>query len=182
MLLERSMNSLVSVTSANFGASRQSDANAVQVRNIKYSPAIQQGILRIECETFSRSTDVYTTIIQINNVEFVGEEQYNELRDSGGGKRGFEFTGSDGSNYYAAYDSGMSLDVKVGCTCEDFRWRFSYYNSIDGALLGEPPQPYVRKTNRPPVNQNKTPGVCKHLIRLKKELEREDGFFKELLN
>lgn len=185
LLYERTMNSLASVTAANFGADRQQNANKVQIRNVQYIPAIQQGILRIECETFSRSSNVYKTVIRLNGVEFIDDSRYNFLQNSEEENSDkyniFQFTGSDGSQYYASYDRSNSLDVQVGCTCQDFRWRFAYYNSGDGSLVGDPPDPYVRKTDRPPVNPNKTPGVCKHLMRLKKELEREE-FFRALLS
>lgn len=179
------MNSLVGVTSANFGAARQQSANAVQVRNVQYIPAVQQGILEIRCETFSRSSDVYKTIIRLQNVEYIDNSTFNSIKsgesEDSSKYNVFEFTGSDGSPYHVRYNRGSSVDVQVGCGCKDFRWRFAYYNSADGSFTGTPPEPYVSQTNRPPVNPSKTPGVCKHLIKLKKELERE-SFFKELLN
>lgn len=187
VLLERSLNSLVSVTSANFGAGRQQQANQVQIRNIKFTPSIQQGILRIECETFSSLSGdgPYQTVLQLTGVEFIDDSRYNflqnaESRDSTKYNTHM-FTATDGNTYYASYDRATTLDVQVRCTCKDFRWRFAYYNSGDGSLYGDPPDSYVSQTDRPPVNPNNTPGVCKHLIKLKKELEKED-FFRALLN
>ena len=185
ILLERTMNSLVSVTSANFGGGRRQRANQVQIRNIQYTPSIQQGILRIECETFSGGQNKYKTVIQLENVEFIDDSRFNflqgaEARDSAKYNT-HQFVATDGSTYYASYDRVKSLDVKVSCNCKDFRWRFAYYNSGDDSLYGNPPDPYVSQTDRPPANPSKTPGVCKHLIKLKNELEREE-FFRALLN
>lgn len=186
-LLERSMNSLVSVTSANFGADRQKRANQVQLRNIKYTPSIQQGILRIECETYSSpsGSGPYTTVVQMHGVKFENSSDAEEIENSenpGQDKYNvFQFTSTDGNTYNAKFDKSNSVDVRVRCGCEDFRWRFAYYNSGDNSLYGDPPDPYVRKTDRPPVNPSNTPGVCKHIMKLKKELEREE-FFRALLN
>lgn len=187
LLLERTMNSLVSVTASSFGGGRQQRANQVQLRNVKFTPAIQQGILRIECETFTSSAGdgPYQTIIQLEGVEFIDDSRYNflqgaEARDSAKYNTHM-FTATDGNTYYASYDRVTSLDVKVRCTCKDFRWRFAYYNSGDDSLYGNPPPPYISQTDRPPANPSNTPGVCKHLMKLKKELEKEE-FFRALLN
>jgi len=187
VLLERTMNSLASVTSANFGAGRQQRANQVQIRNIKYTPSIQEGVIRIECETFSSSAGdgPYQTLLQLEGVEFIDDSRYNflqgaEQRDDAKYNT-HQFVATDGNTYYTSYGRNTSLDVKVRCTCKDFRWRFAYYNSGDNSLYGDPPDAYVSQTNRPPANPSKTPGVCKHLIKLKKELEKEE-FFRALLN
>jgi hypothetical protein len=37
-------------------------------------------------------------------------------------------------------------------------------------LEGNPPPPYIKKTNRPPVNPKKSLGGCKHLIALADKL------------
>ena len=185
LLVERTLGSLKSVTSANFGAGREQRSNKVQLSNIKYIPAAQQGILRITCETSSDiSANKYNTVIELHDVEFIDDSRYNflkkaETRDSQK-YNAFEFN-SGGTQFFASYDRVKGVDVKVSCTCEDFRWRFANYNFKDNSLFGDAPQAYVKKTNRPPVNPNKTPGVCKHLLRLKKELESEE-FFRELLN
>jgi hypothetical protein len=175
-LIERTLNSLVSVTSANFGGSRQKEANQVQVRNIQYTPSIPQGVLYIKCETFSgRDSGPYNTVLELTNINFVDREEGEADPNS------FSFTATDGNLYYMKSSAGVTIDVRVGCSCEDFRWRFAVHNHRDGSLAGEPPPAYARRTNRPPVNPSRTPGVCKHLIKLKNELEREN-FFRRLLN
>lgn len=65
------------------------------------------------------------------------------------------------------------LNVKVLCTCPDFRWTFAWYNANDNALIGNPPPPYNSTGQRPPRNPSGTPGLCKHLIRLGDDLRAE---------
>jgi hypothetical protein len=67
----------------------------------------------------------------------------------------------------------LNLNVKVNCTCQDFKWTFAWQNSDAGALLGNPPPPYSRTTDRPPRNQTNTPGLCKHLNRLVDDMQSE---------
>src|SRR5699024_2748664 len=63
-------------------------------------------------------------------------------------------------------------DVQIVCNFEDFYWRFSYWNAENGSLLGPRPKPYKKLTDRPPVNPTKTPGICKHIISVKRHLEK----------
>jgi hypothetical protein len=65
--------------------------------------------------------------------------------------------------------------VKVRCDCSDFRWRFAYYNAKHGALYGVAPPPYVKKSDRPPVNPRELPGMCKHLMAAFNKM-RSDGY------
>jgi len=83
------------------------------------------------------------------------------------------FNGSDGKQYNITPISLARSNVKVNCDCLDFRWRFSVWNDNSDALYGEPPPPYQRKTTtRPPANPNRTPGICKHIIKLTQELRQ----------
>lgn len=181
LLFERTMNSLVTVTRQNFGTGRDDRSNVVKINNIRYIPSVQQGWLEVRCDTSSgTSGETYETVIRFDGVGFVDRETFNNSTNDPSAKV-VDLTGTDGSVYYARYDNAKSLDVQVRCTCEDFRWRFAPYNHGDGSLYGNPPPPYSKKTDKPPVNPMKTPGVCKHLRKLKTELERED-FFSLLLN
>lgn len=174
-LFERTLSSLVSSTSASFGASRQRDANKVQIKNVTYIPATHQEILQVQSETYSTSEKVYKTTIQLHGIQYIDEETYNELQEAG--EVAQEIKGSDGGTYYIYYDGSENVYVKVSCNCNDFKWRFAYYNSKDGSLLGTAPPPYIGRTNRGAANPQETPGVCKHIIRLKKELENDNLIF-----
>jgi hypothetical protein len=65
--------------------------------------------------------------------------------------------------------------VKVRCDCSDFRWRFAYYDAKINALYGAAPPPYVKKSNRPPVNPKGIPGVCKHIMAAFNKM-RQEGY------
>lgn len=180
-LFERTMNSLVTVTRQNFGSGRDDRSNVVQINNVRYIPSVQQGWLEVRCDTASGNDgNAYETVIRFDGVEYVGRDEFNASANDPS-MQVVDLTGTDGNLYYARYDNARSLDVQVRCTCEDFRWRFAPYNHGDGSLYGNPPPAYSKKTNRPPVNPSRTPGVCKHLRKLKTALERED-FFNLLLN
>lgn len=65
-------------------------------------------------------------------------------------------------------------DIKVRCTCMDFRFRFADVNANNDGLYGKRPPVYVRKTDtRPPVNPSSAPGLCKHLYKFIDVLEDE---------
>jgi hypothetical protein len=75
------------------------------------------------------------------------------------------FKGSDNQEYHIQPIQLSRNNVKVRCSCLDFRWRFALWNSKDGSLYGDPPGPYKKKTNRPPVNPQRVPALCKHLMK-----------------
>jgi len=177
-LFERTMGSLVSVTRNSFGPDRDTNSNAVQVKDVQYIPLVEQGMMQVKARTFSGpDANEYQSIISIDDVEYINEEEFNNMQ--GTSEVVFELISSGGTPFYVK-DNRTNNDVKVRCTCEDFRWRFAKYNYNDQSLQGDPPEAYAKKTDRPSVNPHNTPGVCKHLIKLKKELERDD-FFRTVL-
>ena len=101
-------------------------------------------------------TNRYTTHVQFEGVIF---------EDSGDTADVVEITGSDMQQYFVHPIELSKNNVKVLCDCLDFRWRFAVANSKANSLYGNIPPPYVKKTNRPPVNPQNVPGVCKHLIK-----------------
>lgn len=89
---------------------------------------------------------------------------------------GVEFTDA-GNQEAIALPGGIhvlpigDVQVKVSCTCLDFHWTFAWYNAADGSLIGTPPKPYKHYTGE--RNPSKTPGMCKHIIRLQDDLNAE---------
>lgn len=77
----------------------------------------------------------------------------------------------DEQQYYIYKIDSSINDVKVRCSCLDFYYRFSQTNYQNDALDGEPPKAYVKKTDRPSVNPNNAPGMCKHLLKLYQHLQ-----------
>ena len=77
------------------------------------------------------------------------------------------FTGSDGEEHHIEPINLSRNNVKVACNCLDFYWRFSTWNHGANSLNGNPPPPYQKKNpNRPPVNPQRRPGVCKHILKM----------------
>jgi hypothetical protein len=62
---------------------------------------------------------------------------------------------------------------RVRCSCSDFKHRFAWEDRDVNALFGAPPAKYtpVPGSNRPPVNPEHIPGMCKHIFGCAKGLE-----------
>jgi hypothetical protein len=87
-----------------------------------------------------------------------------------------KITASDGMDYSFAPLSMENTDVALRCGCNDFYWRFNYYNSLEKSLQGQKRAKYESKSSRPSVNPEKMPGMCKHIIKMMKVLG-EAGIF-----
>lgn len=133
---------------------RQHATDPVQIVEMKLSPAIPTGDLLCDCAAKSENK-VYDTKILFLQVNYEDDDTPQNVT----------FTGADGETYNITPISLTKSNVKVRCDCLDFRWRFSVWNDSRNALYGDPPPPYQKKTDRPPVNPNQTPGICKHLIK-----------------
>lgn len=76
---------------------------------------------------------------------------------------------SSGKKVFLEQLSAKNNDVLVRCTCEDFRWRFNYYNSLDKSLFGRKRSKYDGRGLRK-ANPMEEAGLCKHLMKLAKIL------------
>ena len=63
-------------------------------------------------------------------------------------------------------------DVHIRCNCNDFKWRFNYYDHLDHSLYGRVRAPYENQGGAP-ANPQEMPGMCKHLMKLAQVLEEE---------
>ena len=131
---------------------RQHVVNLVNARDLKFVPYDQTGDLTIESKTLSNG-HTYTTNIAFSGVEFVEEG-------------GVSFKAVDNEIHNITPLNARSDDVEVSCDCLDFRFRFADFHYKNNSLLGNPPPPYVKKTDRPPVNPTKALGACKHVLAL----------------
>jgi len=125
-------------------------------------PYRNTGQLEVTATTVSGGKN-YETTVMFEDVVYEDSDQSDNV----------SFTGSDGDEHHIIPIDLSKSNVKVACECLDFYWRFAPFNSKDGSLHGQPPSPYAKKTDRPPVNKNKTPGVCKHLMKTITELKQE---------
>ena len=158
VLLEtNSFGQLTSNTNVFFGNDRKQKAAQVQLSKVQYIQA-EDGILIVKAET--RSSDkTYDTTIQFSKVRFVkpGTQHSVPLE-------------TNGTEVSIMPLKNLGNQVEVHCNCMDFYWRFAMYNSKNQSLLGDAPAPYVKKTDRVPLNPEQVPGACKHLNKLADQL------------
>jgi hypothetical protein len=139
---------------------RQHVTGTVAISNIKYIPYRKSNGLNIEA-TVTSGSNKYDCSMSFQDV-FYEDSDSNQV---------VTFTAVDNSEYHVHKIANDVNDVKVKCTCMDFYYRFAYANYQKDGLEGNPPPPYVKKTDRPPVNPTNAPGLCKHLIKLDDQLK-----------
>lgn len=151
---------------------RQHALAPLQIQGMEFSPIPNAGNLLVEgivnnSQSETKMNAQYAPKILFSEVEFHQPEGEEEVSNPNTltieGKNGKEFT-----------ISPLILNknnVKVGCNCLDFWWRFSFYNHRDQSLLGYDMGFYKKRTQRPPVNPRQVPAMCKHLLKLAIELK-----------
>jgi len=155
-LQETTLQQLQSGSDSHFA--NRNDINNVRIKQKQY---IKYGdnelLVKAKC---AGETNDYDTNILFDGVQFAqpGDPQSIKLND------------------LQVLPLSANLNVKVHCTCPDFRWTFAWQNSNANSLIGNPPAPYHKTTGRPPRNPAKTPGLCKHLVRLSDDLQAEQLF------
>lgn len=145
-----------------FDTPREQFSKRVQVTDVQFVPAVSDGTLTVKAKTRTDNHS-YDTSITFEKVKYVNE----------GRNYAVPFTAVDGQEYLIMPLRKMREYVKVRCTCMDFYWRFATWNHKNKSLMGAPPDPYIKKTNRPPVNPDKVPGACKHIMRLADEISKQ---------
>lgn len=164
-LIETPLAGLYSNTLRGFNTPRKQSAGRVQIVKTVYIAAPRINAVGIGATTRSSAKE-YETKMFFDNITYLGgdDDQANA----------FSFQTPDDQDYVIEPVGYTGKDVKVRCSCLDFYYRFSVWNNKDGSLLGDPPDPYINKTdNREPVNPTRIPGLCKHLIALTDKLRQE---------
>ena len=165
-LSERSLAAIYNDTQREFQNGRQQRSGSVNIGEHLYVAAPRNRSVEVMAKTRTDDEQYHTRIV-FDNIEYVDEETGETHR----------FTASDGQDYIILPATYNDTDVKVDCGCLDFRYLFAVWHKRDGSLHGNPPPPYIKKTDRKPVNPNKVAGLCKHLIKLKDRLV-QDNFLK----
>lgn len=165
LLLEIAYDKLLQNTRRNFDTGRSGRASDVRITNTLFMPYVGNDMLEAEGES-QTTNGKYTSRVIFDNVIFKDEESDNTA----------SVVAVDGEHYYFTKINRVRSNVKVSCSCLDFHYRFAAYNHRDDALAAKPPKPYVKKTDRQPVNPAEVSGVCKHIIRLVEELDRDNIF------
>jgi len=159
LLEEDSVAKLQTNTTSNFDSNRGGNSGRVQIISKTFIPYPNDGLVEVKAKSRS-SAKVYDTQMMFSSVEY-GE----------GGET--QFQSSDGQAYRIVPIGYGSGDVKVNCGCLDFYYRFAAWNHSNGSLHGNPPKPYIKKTDSEPLNPKQIPGLCKHLMALAGELRRD---------
>ena len=68
-------------------------------------------------------------------------------------------------------------DVLLRCNCNDFKWRFNFYDHIDKSLYGNKRKKY-ENLGGAPANPMKLPGMCKHIMKTAQAL-KDAGIFND---
>jgi hypothetical protein len=142
---------------------RQFAINPVQVQTMQLIPHAESGTLEARAQVNSGGNK-YQSIVVFTGVVFQEEDTPQNIT----------FKGADEQDYHILSISLQQTNVKVRCTCLDFRWRFSVQNQEADALWGNGPGMYQKKTDRDPNNRRNVPGLCKHLMKVAIELKNSN--------
>ena len=171
LLLEMTLYQLDRSTTNAFGPERQVRSNRIQVNQIQFTPVQAAGNTQLNVVAKIRGTtgNPYESTIVFKRVKLEDQDLPTNIT--------VKSTGGQDLHINAA--SLNSTDVQVRCTCLDFYYRFALWNHRKKSLYGDPPDPYVKTTNRPPVNPTQKPGVCKHIYKLMLRLKSQ-GVMKDI--
>lgn len=162
VLLELSLSNLKNNVRRDFGPERESRSNKVNVVNYDIIPSVGERTLLVKSRIRGETAN-YQPQIRFTNVAFSSDQ-----------KPGFtQIKAVDGTDLFVRQFTAAQTQAKVKCNCLDFYYRFAVWNHSKKSLEGDPPPPYVKKTDRPPVNPNKVPGSCKHIMKLVTFLRNE---------
>ena len=96
-----------------------------------------------------------------------GEEQENQRQQQQVPQNVLTIKATSGDDFQMEPIDLSRNIVRVRCDCLDFYFRFAPWDFSNNDLFGPKPKPYVRKTTtRPSVNPTRSPGVCKHIMKL----------------
>ena len=105
-----------------------------------------------------------------SQVEFQGSEIVAESGCDLGTNFKFTAKGSKGETYEVLVDltkingeHTQDSEIRVRCSCQRYRFLYASANKFAGASCGAEFPAYEKKTDRPPLNPEKKPGICKHV-------------------
>lgn len=142
---------------------RQFVMNSVQIQNMEFTAFSDSNALEVEALANNQGRR-YNPSMLFSSVEFQDEDTPQNI----------SFQSSSGETYHIMPIMLQQNNVKVNCTCLDFRWRFAMYNDQTNTLNGNAPPLYQKTTDRPPNNRLGIPGLCKHLLKLAVELKNSN--------
>lgn len=166
-LIEMSLSQLLQKTITAFPDTqrRQHATDTVSVTDIQLIPAA--GSLLAKGTVRGAGGQPYQCAVQFDDVVYDPENTSAVATFVSGEKE-----------YKIAQLNKNTADVKVRCTCLDFRFRFAHYNHSVQALYGKQPELYAKvpNSNREKANPTQSPGMCKHIIDFVDSLENSGLF------
>lgn len=121
-----------------------------------------------ESPSFTRSSAGYNQTLVFKNVEFSEEEPEVDKND---------WYYLEDKNVWYKKPGLEENDILARCGCPDHRFRFQLALKKNKALHGNL-IPYEKKTDRPPLNPDDIPGLCKHNYNFIKALIQK-GYIKD---
>lgn len=133
---------------------RQFAVDPISITNLKIVPFIGLKTLFLKSESVNEDRK-YNSIVVLKNIK------YRESKFPGS----IEIHASDGDRVWLDRPSLEENDVLVRCNCNDFYWRFNYFDHLDKSLYGVKRKKYEAKHNAGSANPMRLPGMCKHLMK-----------------
>lgn len=138
---------------------RQHSTNTIKVVHLDWIPFVGMKTLFVKGRVENEGRN-YDTILLFKKVNYDIHEH---------SERTVHLHASDGGQYKFERLDEEKTEVVVRCNCPDFKWRWSYWNHVEGSLYGRKPKPYKGKGG-PPANPLQMEGCCKHIMKTVKAL------------
>ncbi len=138
---------------------RQHVVHPIQIAQTQFTPYIgtRNLLVRGQAKSGTYNNVYYKPMLFFNEIEYEEEDSPQNV----------SIKATDGKDYFMQPIDLSQNIVRVRCDCLDFYHRFAPWDFSNDDLYGPKPKPYVRKTNTyPPVNPTRSPGVCKHVMKL----------------
>ena len=138
---------------------RQHATHPVQIVRTDFTPYIgtRNLLVRGQAKSGTYNNVFYKPMLFFNEIQFEDEDTAENV----------SFKVAGGEDYHMQPIDLSDNIVRVRCDCLDFYFRFSPWDFSNDDLFGPKPKTYVRKTNTyPPVNPTRSPGICKHIMKL----------------
>jgi hypothetical protein len=163
--LESSLNDLYNsaVNAFPHTTKRQHVADQINIANVAFTPFLGVKTLFVKAvATNPQEGTEYKPMILFKGVNYQ--------------ENGVEVVDSAGQHHFIEQLTQENSQILVKCQCGDFEWRFRHTDHVDKSLYGRNRKKYEALHNPGSANPENAKGMCKHLIKLIRNLQ-ENGFF-----
>lgn len=129
---------------------RQYATDTVDVTHLEWIPYLGMRTLFLRAHVENSEGGNYDPILLFKNIKYHSTHQ----------KGLIEIVSADTRQKYFL-EPLKNNDILLRCSCKDFYWRFTHYNSVDKSLYGKTRSPYQGEY---PINPQEMPGMCKHIM------------------